>query len=189
MLSIFADLINEGLEVYMDDFTPYGDDFKQALQTLEKFLERCITTRLCSRHEKCHMMMTEGLIIGHYISTVGIQEFDIMIKDRQGKENMVADILSCVPTIDDAVVIEDQFPNEHLFVVTVKTSWYENVAYYLVVGKLPKHPMPRERKLIVQCNTWFSWIKVYLFHIGANMHIHKCIREDKTYDILKACHD
>jgi len=39
ILSIFADLINEGLEVYMDDFTPYGDDFYQVLQTLEKVLE------------------------------------------------------------------------------------------------------------------------------------------------------
>ena len=27
-LGIIADLINEGLEVYMDDFTPYGDDFE-----------------------------------------------------------------------------------------------------------------------------------------------------------------
>ena len=45
----------------MDDFTPYGDDFDQALQKLEKFLDRCTTTRLCLSHEKCHMMMTEGL--------------------------------------------------------------------------------------------------------------------------------
>lgn len=57
----------------MDDFTPYGDDFEPALQTLEKVLQRCIATRLCLSHEKCHMMMTEGLIFGHYISVAGIQ--------------------------------------------------------------------------------------------------------------------
>ena len=39
ILNIFSNLINEGLEVYMDDFTPYGDDFDQALQILEKVLE------------------------------------------------------------------------------------------------------------------------------------------------------
>lgn len=39
ILSIFSNLINEGLEIYMDDFTPYGDDFDQALQTLDKVLE------------------------------------------------------------------------------------------------------------------------------------------------------
>jgi len=57
----------------MDEFTPYGDDFEPALQTLEKFLQICIATRLCLSHEKFHMMMTEGLILGHYISATRIQ--------------------------------------------------------------------------------------------------------------------
>lgn len=39
ILSIFFYLINEGLEVYMDNFTAYGDDFDQEFQTLENFLE------------------------------------------------------------------------------------------------------------------------------------------------------
>ena len=57
----------------MDDFTPYGDDFDPALDTLEKFLQRRIATRLCLSHEKCYMMMTEGIILGHYVSSAGIQ--------------------------------------------------------------------------------------------------------------------
>lgn len=57
----------------MDDFTPYGDDFDPALNTLEKVLQRCIATRFCLSHEKCYMMMTEGLILGHYVSVAGIQ--------------------------------------------------------------------------------------------------------------------
>ena len=57
----------------MDDFTPYGEDFDQALEMLEKVLERCIATRLCLSNEKCHMMMIEGVILGHYISAARIQ--------------------------------------------------------------------------------------------------------------------
>jgi hypothetical protein len=34
ILSIFNDLISEGLEVDMDDFTPYDDNFDQALNNL-----------------------------------------------------------------------------------------------------------------------------------------------------------
>lgn len=59
--------------MYTYDFTPYRDDFEPALQTLEKVLQRCIATRLCLSHEKCHMMMTKGLILGHYILATGIQ--------------------------------------------------------------------------------------------------------------------
>jgi hypothetical protein len=39
IMSIFNDLISEGLEVYMDDFTPYGNDLDQALDNLENVLE------------------------------------------------------------------------------------------------------------------------------------------------------
>jgi hypothetical protein len=57
----------------MDDFTLYGNDFDQALNNLEKVLERCISTRLCLSHEKCHMMMTEGVVLWNYISADGIR--------------------------------------------------------------------------------------------------------------------
>ena len=118
-----------------------------------------------------------------------LQEFDITIKDGPGNENLVADFLSRVPMTDDLVAVENQFPDEHLFAVTMKTSWYADVANYLAVGKLPKHLTPSERKLIVQHSTWFSWIEGYLFHVGADMHIRRCVREDEILDILKACHD
>jgi len=57
----------------MDHFKPYGDDFDPALDTLEKVLQQCVATRLYLSHEKCYMMMTKGLILGHYISAAGIQ--------------------------------------------------------------------------------------------------------------------
>eukprot|EP00253_Pinus_taeda_P014993 PITA_14993 len=193
----------------MDDFTPYGDDFDPALDTLEKVLQRCIATRLCLSHKKCYMMMTEGLILGHYVSAAGIQvdptkiqillliptpstqteEFDITIKDRPSKENPVADFLLRIPKSIETAAVEDQFPDEHLFDVTVRTPWYADVANYLAVGKLPKHLTPQERKQIVQKSTRFSWIGGYLFHIGADMQIRRCIREDEIFEILKACHD
>eukprot|EP00253_Pinus_taeda_P025276 PITA_25276 len=200
--------ISDRLEVYMDDFTPYGDDFDPALDTLEKVLQRCIATRLCLSHEKCYMMMTEELILGHYISAAGIQvdpakiqiilliptpttqteEFDITIKDRPGKENSIADFLSRMSKPMDTAAVEDQFPNENLFVVTIKTPWYADVANYLAIGKLPKHLTPNERKQIVQRSARFSWIGGYLFHTRADMHIRRCVREDEIFDILKACH-
>lgn len=63
-----------------------------------------------------------------------------------------------------------------------------DVANYLAVGKLPKHLTPKERKMIVQSSTRFSWIGGYHFHTRSYMHIHRCIRKDEIYDILKACH-
>lgn len=89
----------------------------------------------------------------------------------------------------DAAAVEDQFPDEHLLLVTVKTPCYDDVANYLAVGKLPKHLTLNECKQILQRSSRFSWIWGYLFHTGAYMHIRICVREDEIFDILKACHD
>jgi hypothetical protein len=118
-----------------------------------------------------------------------LQEFNITIKDRSGRENLVADFLSCIPKTDNSLTVEDQFPDEHLFVVTIKTPWYANVVNYLAVGKFPTHLSSRERKLIVQCSAWFTWIGGYIFHTGSDLQIRRCIREDEIHDVLKACHD
>ena len=118
-----------------------------------------------------------------------LQEFDITIKDRPGKENHVADFLSRMSKPTDATVVEDQFLDKNLFAIVVKTPWYADVANYLAIGKLPKNLTPNERKQIVQCSTRFSWIGGYLFHTGADMHIRRCVCQDEIFDIMKACHD
>lgn len=78
-----------------------------------------------------------------------LQEFNIAIKEHPRKENRVAYLLSRVPKIIDPLPVDDQFPDEHLFFVTLKTPWYADVVNYLATGKLPAHLSPRKRKLIV----------------------------------------
>ena len=57
----------------MDDFTPYGVTFEDALQNLEKVLKRCVEVHLALSTEKCHMMMNQRIVLGHFISFLGIQ--------------------------------------------------------------------------------------------------------------------
>eukprot|EP00253_Pinus_taeda_P007729 PITA_07729 len=73
VIGIFSDMINDSLEIFMDDFTPYGTTFEDALQNLEKVLKRCIEAHIALSTEKCHMMMNEGIVLGHFVSFLGIQ--------------------------------------------------------------------------------------------------------------------
>ena len=41
MMSIFSDMIEEIMEVFMDDFLVYGKTFDHCLENLDKVLQRC----------------------------------------------------------------------------------------------------------------------------------------------------
>ena len=57
----------------MDDFTTYGDTFEQAHANLEKVLNFFQEYNLSLNSEKCYFMMEEGVVLGHYLSSFGIQ--------------------------------------------------------------------------------------------------------------------
>ncbi|KAL2226255.1 UNVERIFIED_CONTAM: Retrovirus-related Pol polyprotein from transposon, partial [Sesamum indicum] len=60
MVSIFSDYVEQFIEVFMDDFTVYGNSFNDCLGKLAKVLERCIEKNLVLNYEKCHFMVDQG---------------------------------------------------------------------------------------------------------------------------------
>ena len=75
MLSIFSDMVQCIIEVYMDDITIYGGSFEECLINLQTVLHKCIEKNMVLNWEKCHFMVSQGIILGHIISEKGI-EFD-----------------------------------------------------------------------------------------------------------------
>ncbi|GJS87115.1 reverse transcriptase domain-containing protein [Tanacetum coccineum] len=67
MMAIFHDMIKETMEVFMDDFSVFGDSFSSCLSHLDKMLKRCEDTNLVLNWEKCHFMVKEGIVLGHKI--------------------------------------------------------------------------------------------------------------------------
>ncbi|RDX70206.1 Retrovirus-related Pol polyprotein from transposon 17.6, partial [Mucuna pruriens] len=73
MMSIFSDLLQDCMEVFMDDFTVYADSFDACLSNLSRVLKRCIDTNLVLNFEKCHFMVAKGTVFGHLVSNRGIE--------------------------------------------------------------------------------------------------------------------
>ena len=73
MLAIFHDMVGEFLEVFMDDFSVFGSSFDVCLDNLKSVLARCEETNLVLNWEKCHFMVNEGIVLGHKISSKGIE--------------------------------------------------------------------------------------------------------------------
>jgi hypothetical protein len=372
MLSLFSDMVERTLEVFMDDFTVYGESFDNCLFNVEQVLKRCIEKQLVLNWEKCHFMVTRGIVLGHVISAKGIevdkakidliaklpspktikdvrsflghagfyrrfiqnfsliakpmcnlllkdapfewdekceesftklksllttapimqppdwslpfelmcdasdyavgavlgqrkdkkpgviyyasrtlneaqmnytttekellaivfaldkfrsyligspiviftdhaalkylftkkdakprllrwilllQEFHIQIKDKKGVENVVADHLSRLSFTDniEKSSIQDSFPDEQLLAIS-SLPWYADIVNYLVSGKMPKVWGSQDKKRFLSEVRWFYWDEPYLFKIGSDQIIRRCIPNDEVVGVLTHCH-
>ncbi|XP_027155977.1 uncharacterized protein LOC113756537 [Coffea eugenioides] len=281
----FIDEILERLAVY-------GDSFDQCLDHLTKILKRCIETNLVLNYEKCHFMVKEGIVLGHVVSSRGIeevpfnfgddyklsfdtlkgavlgqrsgkcshviyyasktltpaqcnytttekellaivfafekfrsyllgskvtvysdraalkyllskkeskprlirwvlllQEFDWEIKDRRGVDNSVADHLSRLIRKEEAVPISEVFPDEHLFYLKGKEPWYADIVNFLVSHKFPIGMSKSKRDKIVHDSRYYIWDEPYLWKIGSDQIIRRCVPESETPSILAHCHN
>nr|GEY75585.1 reverse transcriptase domain-containing protein [Tanacetum cinerariifolium] len=84
MLAIFHDMVEKTMEVFMDDFSVFGNSFENCLSRLDKMLQRCEDTNLCLNWEKSHFMVKEGIVLGHKIYNNGIEvdkaKVDVIVK-------------------------------------------------------------------------------------------------------------
>jgi hypothetical protein len=84
VLGIFVDLIHDCVEVYMDDFIVYGNNYQESLDNIKKVLIRCQEMNMSLSHEKCKMLLTKGVVLGHHVSSEGIRvdlsKIEVIIK-------------------------------------------------------------------------------------------------------------
>ncbi|GJT71478.1 reverse transcriptase domain-containing protein [Tanacetum coccineum] len=73
MLAIFHDMIEESVKVFMDDFSVFENSFDKCLNNLDKMLQRCKDAHLVLNWEKCHFMVKEGIVLGHKVSSAGLE--------------------------------------------------------------------------------------------------------------------
>nr|GEX75639.1 reverse transcriptase domain-containing protein [Tanacetum cinerariifolium] len=152
MLAIFHDMVEKTMEVFMDDFSVFGNSFENCISRLDKMLQRCENTNLCLNWEKSHFMVKEGIFLSHKISKNGIEinkaKVDVIAKlphpttvkvlDTKGAENLTADHLSRLENPYENVLnskeINETFSLETLSMVTFRgdssTPWFADFANY-----------------------------------------------------------
>jgi len=69
----FSDYVERIIEIFMDDFTVYDDSLDKCLENLSLVLKRCIETNLVLNYEKCYFMIEQGIVLGHVMSSRGLE--------------------------------------------------------------------------------------------------------------------
>nr|GEW05073.1 hypothetical protein [Tanacetum cinerariifolium] len=73
MMSIFSNMVGESVEIFMDDFSIFGQSFESCLGQLESVVKRCTETNLVCSWEKSHFMVREGIVLGHAVFEKGFE--------------------------------------------------------------------------------------------------------------------
>nr|GEV35391.1 reverse transcriptase domain-containing protein [Tanacetum cinerariifolium] len=123
-----------------------------------------------------------------------LQEFDIIIGDKKGTENLAADHLSRLENPHKDVFekkdINENFPLETLGKVSSRsTSWFVDFANFHARNFIVKGMSSQQKKKFFKDVKHYFWDDPYLFRICANQIIRRCVHGQEAFDILMAYHE
>ncbi|CAN6566835.1 unnamed protein product [Malus baccata var. baccata] len=121
-----------------------------------------------------------------------LQEFDLEILDKKGRENVVADHLSRLVNAStdeaDSLPLQESFPDEQLLAVTHQVPWYVDIANYLASGEIPSEFSYQQRKKFLSTVKHYFWDEPYLFKHCQDQIIRRCVSLEEQESILKFAH-
>nr|GEW09223.1 reverse transcriptase domain-containing protein [Tanacetum cinerariifolium] len=123
-----------------------------------------------------------------------LQEFDIIIRDKKGSENLAADHLSRLENphkdVSENKDINENFPLETLGVISSEsTPWFADYENFNARNFIIKGMSSQQKKKFFKDVKHYFWDDSYLFRICADQIIRRCVHGQEAFDILKACHE
>ncbi|GJZ30014.1 reverse transcriptase domain-containing protein [Tanacetum coccineum] len=126
-----------------------------------------------------------------------LQEFDVIIRDKKGAENLAADHLSRLENPHQGDLkkkeINETFPLETLGMISFhgdsSTPWFADIANYHAGNFIVKGMSSQQKKKFFKDVKHYFWDDPYLFRICADQMIRRCVHGQEAVDILTACHN
>ncbi|GJV26371.1 hypothetical protein Tco_1379066 [Tanacetum coccineum] len=125
-----------------------------------------------------------------------LQEFDVIIRDKKGAENLAADHLSRLenPHQDklENKEITETFPLETLGSVALRvdsTPWFTDSVNYHAGNFIVKGMSSQQKNKFFKDVKHYFWDNPFLFKICEDQVIRRCVHGKEAFDILEACHN
>ncbi|GJW96129.1 hypothetical protein Tco_0177937 [Tanacetum coccineum] len=126
-----------------------------------------------------------------------LQEFDVIIHDKKGAENLAADHLSRLENPYQGDIekkeITETFPLATIGMISFhsdsSTPWFADIANYHAGNFVVKEMSSQQKKKVFKDVRHYFWYDPYLFRIGADQVIRRCVHGQEAVDILTACHN
>ena len=109
-----------------------------------------------------------------------LQDFDQVIKDKKGSDNVIADHLGRLEKTtqeEKGSEIVKTFPDEHLFLLSIETPWYADILNYSGWGIMPYEFSGQQKRKLRTNSRLYIWDDPLFFRKGADMIIWRCVLE------------
>nr|GEX32117.1 reverse transcriptase domain-containing protein [Tanacetum cinerariifolium] len=126
-----------------------------------------------------------------------LQEIDVIIRDKKGADNLVADHLSRLKNthqdeLDKKEIIET-FSLETLGMIAFRgdlsTPWFADIANYHAGNFIVEGMLSQQKNKFFKDVKHYFLDDPYLFKICADQVIRRCVQGQEAVDILMACHN
>lgn len=84
--------------------------------------------------------------------------------------------------------MDDEFLDEHLFMIQQVAPWYADIINYLVTQELPADFLRVRKKKIKKEVRHYVWDDLYLWKYYADQIIRRCFLETELASVLIFCH-
>ena len=125
-----------------------------------------------------------------------LSEFDIEIRDKKGAENVAADHLSRLedPSREEIreEAIGDKFPHESVEFIKAEEQgmpWFSDFANYLAKGVVVEGMSTQQKKKFFRDANRYIWDDPYLYRMGGDRILRRCVSRDEGFNILRHCHE
>ncbi|GJU24614.1 reverse transcriptase domain-containing protein [Tanacetum coccineum] len=126
-----------------------------------------------------------------------LQEFNVVIRDKNGAKNLAADHLSRLenPHQDDLKnkEINETFPLKTLGIISSRsdsnTPWFVDIANYHAGNFIVKGMSSQQKKKFFKDVNHYFWDDPYLFRICVDQVIRRRVHGQEAVDILTACYN
>ncbi|KAI3743725.1 hypothetical protein L1987_56790 [Smallanthus sonchifolius] len=174
------------------NYTTTGKEFLAVVYALDKFRSYLWGSKVIiyTDHSAVRYLMEKKDAKPRLIRWILLlQEFNLEIRDKKGSENVVADHLSRLPTLNNGIPseINDTFPDEQLFSVT-KLPWFADLVNYLDAGVIPSFWSAQKRRHFLVQVRHYVWDAPDLFKVGADQILRRCIPEEEVQSVLAHAH-
>ncbi|GKC39628.1 reverse transcriptase domain-containing protein [Tanacetum coccineum] len=164
MTTIFHDMVEDFMEVFMDDFSVFDNSFDCCLDNLDRMLARCIEVDRAKIDVIAKLPYTTN--VKGVRSFLGHSRFYRRLRIKNGTENLATDHLLRLENPDLGAFtkdeITDEFPDEHLMILKVELN--DNEPWYA------------------------DYDEPYAFRLCPDNVIRRCVAGYEILEILAHCH-